>query len=113
MQKRSIILILCAPLLFSILGGCSTPAPKKFSNELVHVYAELLALNEKEKISGSVPDSAYRREVREFFAARKIDEGDFQRQVGEISRDDVTWRDFLTKTIAALDSIKAARNAQH
>jgi hypothetical protein len=113
LDKHLSIPILLAPLLFSILGGCGTPAPKKFSSEMVRVYAELLALHEKEKISGSVPDSTYRREVREFFLAKKINEEDFQKQVIEISRDDVAWRDFLSKSIASLDSIKAARNAQH
>ena len=113
MDKRLIIPILLALFLISFLGGCNAPAPKKFSSEMVRVYAELLALHEKEKISGSVPDSTYRRELREFFSVRKMNEEDFQKQVIEISRDDVAWRDFLSKSIASLDSIKAARNAQH
>ncbi len=105
--------ILLAPLLLSVLAGCGAQAPKKFSNETVRVYAELLALHEKEKISGTMPDSAYRREVREFFAAKKLDEQDFQKQVTEISRDEAEWRDFLSKSMSELDSIKAARNTQH
>jgi len=99
--------------LFIVFGGCSTPAPKKFSSEMVHVYAELLAMHEKEKISGSTLDSTYRREVREFFSAKRINEEDFQKQVIEISHDDLAWRDFLSKSMAVLDSIKAARAAQH
>jgi hypothetical protein len=99
--------------LFIVFGGCSTPAPKKFSSETVHVYAELLAMHEKEKISGSTPDSTYRRDVREFFSVRKINEKDFQKQVVEISHDDLTWRDFLSKSMAVLDSIKAARTVPH
>ncbi len=96
-----------------VFGGCNTPVPKKFSSETVHVYAELLAMHEKEKIAGSTPDSTYRREVSDFFSARKINEKDFQKQLVEISHDDLTWRDFLSKSMAVLDSIKAARAAQH
>jgi hypothetical protein len=105
--------ILILLFLFTVFGGCSAPAPKKFPNELVHVYAELLAMHEKEKISGSTLDSTYRRQVREFFSARKINEQDFEKQVAEISHDDLTWRDFLSKSMAAVDSIKAARAAAH
>ncbi len=99
--------------LFIVFGGCSTPAPKKFSNETVHVYAELLAMHEKEKLFGFMPDSTYRRQVREFFSAKKINEEGFQKQVNEISHDDIAWRDFLSKSMAVLDSIKAARAAHH
>jgi hypothetical protein len=113
MHKRISVPILFLLFLFIAFGGCSTPAPKKFSSETVHVYAELLAMHEKEKISGSTPDSTYRREVREFFSARKMNEEDFQKQVTEISHDDLTWRDFLGKSMAVLDSIKAARTVPH
>ena len=113
MHKRISVPILFLLFLFIVFGGCSTPAPKKFSSETVHVYAELLAMHEKEKISGSTPDSTYRREVREFFSARKMNEEDFQKQVTEISHDDLTWRDFLSKSMAVLDSIKAARTVPH
>ena len=113
MHKRITLPILFLLFLFIVFGGCSTPAPKKFSSETVHVYAELLAMHEKEKISGSTPDSTYRREVREFFSARKMNEEDFQKQVAEISHDDLTWRDFLSKSMAVLDSIKAARTVPH
>ncbi len=68
---------------------------------------------QKEKISGSTLDSTYRRQVREFFSARKINEQDFEKQVAEISHDDLTWRDFLSKSMAVVDSIKAARAAAH
>ena len=105
MHKRITLPILFLLFLFIVFGGCSTPAPKKFSSETVHVYAELLAMHEKEKISGSTPDSTYRRDVREFFSVRKINEKDFQKQVVEISHDDLTWRDFLSKSMAVLDSI--------
>ena len=113
MHKRISVPILFLLFLFIVFGGCSTPAPKKFSSETVHVYAELLAMHEKEKISGSTPDSTYRREVKEFFSVRKINEEDFQKQVVEISHDDLTWRDFLSKSMAVLDSIKAARTVPH
>lgn len=113
MFKRFNCPILFLLFLLIIFGGCSAPAPKKFSNETVRVYAELLALHEKEKISGSTLDSTYRREVRDFFSARKINEDDFQKQVTEISHDDLAWRDFLSKSIAALDSIKAVKAGQH
>ena len=113
MHKRITLPILFLLFLFIVFGGCSTPAPKKFSSETVHVYAELLAMHEKEKISGSTPDSTYRRDVREFFSVRKINEKDFQKQVVEISHDDLTWRDFLSKSMAVLDSIKAARTVPH
>jgi len=113
MHKRISVPILFLLFLFIVFGGCSTPAPKKFSSETVHVYAELLAMHEKEKISGSTPDSTYRRDVREFFSVRKINEKDFQKQVVEISHDDLTWRDFLSKSMAVLDSIKAARTVPH
>ena len=93
--------------------GCNTPAPKQFSPELVRVYAELLALNEKEKISASTPDSLYRLKVKEFFEIRKIDEEGFQKQISDVSRDDAAWREFLIKATAALDSIKAARTVHH
>jgi hypothetical protein len=112
-HKRITLPILFLLFLFIVFGGCSTPAPKKFSSETVHVYAELLAMHEKEKISGSTPDSTYRRDVREFFSVRKINEKDFQKQVVEISHDDLTWRDFLSKSMAVLDSIKAARTVPH
>ena len=113
MNKRISLPILFLLFLLIVFGGCSTPAPKKFSSETVHVYAELLAMHEKEKISGSTPDSTYRREVREFFSARKMNEEDFQKQVTEISHDDLTWRDFLSKSMAVLDSIKAVRTVPH
>jgi hypothetical protein len=112
-NKRINLPILFLLFLLMVFGGCSTPAPKKFSSETVRVYAELLAMHEKEKISGSTPDSTYRREVREFFSVRKINEEDFQKQVVEISHDDLTWRDFLSKSMAVLDSIKAARTVPH
>ena len=113
MNKRISLPILFLLFLLIVFGGCSTPAPKKFSSETVHVYAELLAMHEKEKISGSTPDSTYRREVREFFSARKMNEEDFQKQIAEISHDDLTWRDFLSKSMAVLDSIKAVRTVPH
>ena len=102
-------------MLFSLLicDGCGTPAPKKFSPELVRVYAELLILHEKEKISSTTPDSLYRLKVKGFFEARKIDEEGFQKQISEISRDDAAWREFLNKTTVAVDSIKAAKLAAH
>ncbi|MGA7160423.1 MAG: hypothetical protein WBZ48_05435 [Bacteroidota bacterium] len=102
-------------ILSSLLAteGCNTPVPKRFSSELVRVYAELLALNEKEKISANTPDSLYRLKVKELFEARKIDEEDFQKEIRDISRDDAAWRDFLIKTTAALDSIRAARAVHH
>ena len=113
MQKRINLSILFILIFFAVFGGCSAPAPKKFSNETVHLYAELLAMHEKEKISGSTPDSTYRREVKDFFSAKRINEEDFQKEVNEISHDDLVWRDFLSKSMAVLDSIKAARAVQH
>ena len=95
-----------------IFAGCSTPAPKKFSSALVRTYAELLVLHEKEKIVGSTPDSLYRFNVKEFFAARKINEEDFQKKITEISRNDVAWREFHMEATAAVDSIKAAKPVQ-
>ena len=113
MQKRISLPILLLLFLLMDFGGCSAPSPKKISNETIRVYAELLAMHEKEKISGSTLDSAYRRDVREFFSVRKINEQDFQKKVIEISHDDLAWRDFLSKSMAVLDSIKAAKAAQH
>ncbi len=113
MHKRISLPILFLLFLFIVFGGCSTPAPKKFSNETVHVYAELLAMHEKEKLFGFIPDSTYRHEVRDFFSAKKINEEDFRKQVAAISHDDIAWRDFLSKSMTVLDSIKAARGTQH
>jgi hypothetical protein len=95
-----------------IFEGCSSPAPKKISSALVRTYAELLVMHEKEKIVGSTPDSLYRLNVKEFFAARKINEEDFQKEVTQISRNDVAWRVFLNEATAAVDSIKAAKPVQ-
>ena len=67
----------------------------------------------KKKFPASRPILLTGVEVRDFFAARKINEEDFQKQVAEISHDDLAWRDFLSKSMAVLDSIKAARAAQH
>ncbi|MGA9406181.1 MAG: hypothetical protein WBW71_03505 [Bacteroidota bacterium] len=113
MHKQITLAVILVLASCSIFGGCSTPAPQKFSSELVNVYAELLLLHEKEKIVGMIPDSLYRLKVKDFFEARKIDEGDFQKQINEISRDDAAWRDFLNKATVALDSIKAVRQASH
>jgi len=101
------------PFVLIILAGCGTPASKKFSSETARTYAELLALHEKEKIVGSTPDSLYRRDVADFFSARKIHEEDFQKEIADISHDDLAWKEFLTKSLILLDSIKAARAQQH
>ena len=75
----------------------------------MRTYAELLVLHEKEKLAGSTPDSLYAMRVKDFFAARKINEDEFQRRIGEISRNDIAWRAFLNDATVATDSIKAAK----
>jgi hypothetical protein len=101
------------PFLLMILAGCTAPASKKFSSETVHTYAELLALHEKEKIVGSTPDTVYRRDVADFFSARKINEEEFQKEIADISHDDLAWKEFLTKSQILLDSMRTARTTQH
>lgn len=92
-----------------ILECCGAPTTKKYPQELVQTYAELLVLHEKEKIAGNTSDSLYTIKVREFFAARKIHEDDFRRRVAELSSDDIAWRGFLNDATVAMDSIKAAK----
>lgn len=112
MRTRSFLIlsfVLCSSF---VLESCGTPATKTFSPELVHTYAELLVLHEREKINGNTSDSLYTIKVKGLFAARKINEEEFQRRIVELSRDDVTWRGFLNDATAAMDSIKAAKPLQ-
>ncbi len=113
MVKQICFLIQLVFCILLVFDGCGTPAPKKFSSDAVHVYAELLVMHEKEKISGFIPDSVYRRHVNDFFVARKINAKDFEKQISEISRDDGAWREFLNETTTVVDSIKAGRLVQH
>ena len=99
-------IFLCASVVF---GSCGTPAQKKYPNELVRTYAELLVLHEREKIGGNTPDSLYQVKVKDFFAVRNKNEEEFQKRVADISRDDVAWRSFLTEATSLMDSIKATK----
>lgn len=101
--------ILCSSI---VLECCGAPAAKKYPTELVRTYAELLVLHEKEKIAGNTPDSLYTSKVESFFAARKIDEEEFQRRIVDLSHDDVAWRGFLNDATVAMDSIKTTRPLQ-
>ncbi len=101
--------VLCSSI---ILECCKAPDAKKYPPELVHTYAELLVLHEKEKIAGSSSDSLYVIKVKSLFAARKINEEEFQRRIADLSRDDVAWRGFLIDATVAMDSIKTAKPLQ-
>ena len=98
-------------ILFSAISvpACKAPPPPTFPHELARVYGELLALHEKEKITGTTSDSSYQIKVKEFFAEKKIDEREFRNHVEEISHDDNAWRKFLTEATTTLDSIKAVK----
>lgn len=112
MHPRSFIVfsfVLCSSIVFEC---CGTPAAKKYPPELVHTYAELLVLHEKEKIAGNTPDSLYTIKVKGLFATRKINEEEFQRRLVDLSHDDVAWRSFLNDATVAMDSIKAAKPLQ-
>lgn len=112
MHTRSYIvlsLVLCSSI---VLECCGTPTAKKYPPELVHTYAELLVLHEREKIAGNTPDSLYAIKVKSLFAARKINEEEFQRRIVDLSHDDVAWRGFLIDATVAMDSIKAAKPLQ-
>jgi len=101
--------VLCSSI---VLEYCGTPAAKKYSPELVHTYAELLVLHEQEKIAGTTSNSLYKIKVKSLFAARKINEEEFQRRIVGLSNDDVAWRDFLNDATVAIDSIKTAKPLQ-
>jgi hypothetical protein len=112
MHPRSVIVfsfVLCSSI---VLECCGTPAAKKYPPELVHTYAELLVLHEKGKIAGNTPDSLYTIKVKGLFAARKINEEEFQRRIVDLSHDDVAWRGFLNDATVAMDSIRAAKPLQ-
>lgn len=112
MHTRSFLVlsfVLCSSIVFEC---CGTTAAKKYSPELVHTYAELLVLHEKEKIAGNTPDSLYTIKVKSLFAARKINEEEFQRRIVDLSHDDVAWRGFLNDATVAMDSIKTAQPLQ-
>lgn len=105
-RRRLLCCCLCSLLFF---GGCTTPLQKKYSDESVRVYAELLVLHEREKVFGNTPDSLYRLKVKDLLAARKIDEENYRRRIEELSRDDAEWREFLGRATAVMDSLKVAR----
>ncbi len=112
MHTRSFLVlsfVLCSSIIFQC---CGTPAAKKYPPELLHTYAELLVLHEKEKIAGNTPDSLYTIKVKSLFAARKINEEDFQQRIVDLSHDDVAWRGFLNDATVAVDSIKATKPLQ-
>jgi hypothetical protein len=72
----------------------------------------LLVLHEKEKLTGNTPDSLYTIKVKSLFAAREINEEEFQRRIEDLSHDDVAWRGFLNDATVAMDSIKTAKPLQ-
>ena len=101
--------VFCSSIL---LEYCGTPPAKKYPPELVRTYAELLVLHDKEKISGNTTDSMYTIKVKNLFAARKINEEEFQLRITDLSHDDVAWRGFLNEATVAMDSIKAVKPPQ-
>jgi hypothetical protein len=109
MRIRSSMLFVVMLIAAALDQGCGTQTPIKYSHALVRTYAELLVFHEKEKMIGTMSDSLYRRRLKDFFAERKIDEGEFRNQITRISRDDVAWRLFLNEATAAVDSIKSAK----
>lgn len=109
MRKASYFVLSCVLSSHVVLVGCGLPAPKKYSTELVRMYAELLVMHEREKIAGNATDSLYQTKVRGLFTTRKINEEEFQKRVAEISRDDIAWRSFLSEATALMDSIKATK----
>ena len=99
------ILIITVPFFL----GCSTSPAKKYSADLVRTYAELLVFHEKEKMVGTTSDSLYQNKLKEFFAKRKMDKEEFEKQIVELSRNDEPWRSFLMEATVALDSIKSVK----
>lgn len=112
MHTRSFIVLSFVLGSSIVLECCGTPAAKKYPPELVHTYAELLILHEKEKIAGNTPDSLYTIKVKSFFAARNINEEEYQRRIVDLSHIDVAWRGFLNDATVAMDSIKTAKPLQ-
>ena len=96
-----------------MLAGCTTPQPPKYTRETVLTYAELLAFYEREKMLSFEQDSTYRRKLKNFFAERSIDEGEFKNRIGALSRDYGTWKVFLVEATAAEDSIRVVTSSQN
>ena len=111
MQSTKIIIVAGVLGFLLFLGGCASPAPKKYSAASVRIYAQLLVMYEKQKLFSSIPDSVYGKNVSEFFIRRGMDEDEFKKQIEELSRDDAAWRTFLSEATAAVDSIKTAKPA--
>ncbi len=93
----------------ALTHGCTAETPPQYSHVVVRTYAELLVFHEKEKMLGMIPDSLYQKRLKDFFAERRIDEGEFKNQITQISRDGAAWRAFLNEATAAVDSIKSVK----
>ncbi|HTR81403.1 MAG TPA: hypothetical protein VMM58_07210 [Bacteroidota bacterium] len=107
---RSPAFFVCILLVaLSLFHGCASPPPKKIPADSVRLYAELLVMYEREKLGGSVADSVYQKDVGNFFVRHGVNEEEFRKEIADISRDEIAWRNFLSETTAAVDSIKNSK----
>jgi len=107
--RRFLFVLIC---LIPMFAGCNAPHPPHYTHATVITYAELLSFYEREKMIGSEQDSTYRRKLKEFFAERKIDEGEFKDRIAALSRDYGTWKVFLVEATTAEDSIRVVTSSQ-
>jgi hypothetical protein len=104
--------IVAAFLLFAVLPGCSKSRPAEADKHFTTLYAEFMLLNEQEKMTHPVPDSAYRAHAAALLGHYGVTEAEFRKRSDEMMKDDREWRDFLGRVSLVFDSIKTARAQQ-
>lgn len=104
-MKPLFLTVLCAAF---ILTGCVSEPKRSYSKEFLTTYVELTMLYERMKMEQKVPDSTYQVTVKEFFAARGLDQGEYKKQVEVLSNDAQVWKLFIHDVTKAIDSLKLA-----
>lgn len=112
MPKRAAaaVFTLIAATMFA--AGCSknrAPAGVARESDFARTYAELMLLQEQEKMTLHVSDSLYRKHADSLLASRGTTREDVKKRSGELMKDDETWRAFLADVSVVFDSLKTAR----
>ena len=110
MPQRAVAAVLLTLLLAAAVPGCTSRRQADTDKEFTIVYAELMLLNEQEKIVHGLPDSAYHVKSDSLLMKHGMTEKEFKQRSDVLMKDDLAWRDFLGGVSLAFDSIKTARS---
>ncbi len=91
------------------VSGCAPRSHAEADGGFTVLYAELMLLNEQERSTPAVSDSAYRRHAADLLAQHGTSDTEFKIKSEMLMQDDRAWRDFLGRVSLVFDSVKTAR----